>query len=292
MRQTLIASLLLSLLSLLPDCRAQAQQPPQAPGPVTLSKIADRVYEVLEGRGARGGVYVGNDAVLLIDTKMDKESVDQTLAAVKQVTDRQVRYVVNTHSDFDHVRGNQYLPEGVVFISHQNCRREFLLPGRDGKPSEWNDPALARFIPGITYSDRLDLHLGAAPIELWYFGAGHTRGDTVVYIREAKIAFLGDQFFAGRPQLIHVPKGGNSFEHVKTLRKMLDTLDATTFCSGHTAPVDRAAIMKHIAEMEERQAKVKALIEQGKTPEEAKAAFPGNEAALVQTIWNELTEKR
>jgi cyclase len=290
MRQmTLTMAVALSILSFLPNCQAQAQQ---APAPVTLSKLADRVYEVLEGRGARGGAYVGDDAVLLIDTKMDKESVDQTLAAVKQVTDRPVRYVINTHSDFDHVRGNQYMPDGVVFIAHQNCRQEFFLPGRDGKPSEWADPALARFIPAVTYSDRADLHLGQVPVELWYFGKGHTSGDTVVYIREAKIAFLGDQFFTGRPQLIHVPKGGNSFEHVRTLRKMLDTLDATTFCSGHSAPVDRSAVLKHIAEMEERQARVKAFVEQGKSLEEAKAAFPGNEAALVQTVWNEVVEKR
>ena len=63
-------------------------------------------------------------------------------------------------------------------------------------------------------------------MELWYFGVGHTTGDIVVYFPEEKTAFLGDQIFFSRPQLIHAYKGGHSFEHVKTVTKLLEKIDA------------------------------------------------------------------
>jgi glyoxylase-like metal-dependent hydrolase (beta-lactamase superfamily II) len=116
----------------------------------------------------------------------------------------------------------------------------------------------------------MDIYLGAKKVELWYFGVGHTKGDTVVYIPEEKTAFLGDQIFMGRPQLIHSYKGGNSFAHVKTLTKMLDALDAERFCSEHSDPIDRSTVKHHIEEMKKIQSKIKSLVEQGKSLEEVK----------------------
>jgi cyclase len=256
--------------------------------PVKLKVISGGIYEILEGYGARGGAYIGSNGVLLIDSKMDKKSVDETIGEIKKLTDKPIKYLVNTHSDLDHIDGNQYFPEIVAFIAHENCRKEFFHPKRDGTPSDWNKPGLIPFLPAITFLDRMNLYLGSKKIELWYFGVGHTTGDAVVYFREEKIAFIGDQVFLERPQLIHSYKGGNSFEHVKTLKKMLDTLDAEKFYSGHSEMTDRETIKKHITEMEERQRKVKSFIGKNKTLKETGAEFPKNEAALIETIYNEI----
>jgi glyoxylase-like metal-dependent hydrolase (beta-lactamase superfamily II) len=263
-----------------------AQTP--SPAPVRLDKISDRLYELLDGRGSRGGAYLGDQFVLVIDAKMDKPSVEQTLAALKQLSHKPVRYLINTHSDRDHVGGNVFFPEGITIISQENCRAEFFHPGRDGKPSEWNSPELSRFLPSITFRDKLVIYDGPRRVELWYFGVGHTTGDTVVYFPEEKAAFLADQLFLSRPQLIHAYKGGNSFEHVKTLEKMLETLDATRFYSGHSEPATREQVRGHIAEMKAMQQKVRASIEQGKELESLKADFKKEEAPLVETIYNEV----
>jgi len=256
--------------------------------PVKIKVISGEIYEILEGRGARGGAYIGSSGVLLIDSKMDKKSVDETIGGIKTLTNKPIRYLINTHSDADHVDGNQYFPETVTFIAHENCRKEFFHSKRDGTPSDWNKPDLIPFLPAITFLDRMDLYLGSKKIELWYFGVGHTTGDAVVYFREEKIAFIGDQVFLERPQLIHSYKGGNSFEHVKTLKKMLETLDAEKFCSGHSEIVDRETIKKHIVEMEDRQQKVKSFIGRNKSLEEIGAEFPKNETILIETIYNEI----
>ncbi len=138
----------------------------------------------------------------------------------------------------------------------------------------------------------MDIYLGSKRVELWYFGVGHTTGDAVVYFPEEKTAFLGDQIFSGRPQLIHSYKGGNSFEHVKTLTKMLETLDAEKYCSGHSDIVDRNAIMKHINDMTAYQEKVMSLIKDNKPLEEIKKEFEENEARLIESIYNEIKSPR
>jgi len=200
--------------------------------PVELKPISDRLYEIKGGRGANGGVYIGDNAVLVIDAKMDKKSVDETIAEIQKLTDKSIKYLVNTHSDGDHINGNRFFPATVTFVAHENCRKECFHSRRDGTPSEWNLPERAPFLPSITFSDKMDIFLGSNKVELWYFGVGHTTGDIVVYFPQEKTAFLGDQIFIGRTQLIHSYKGGNSFGHVKTLVKMLEVLDAESFAAA------------------------------------------------------------
>ncbi len=265
---------------------ASAQQ--QEVKPIRLSLISNGLYELLDGRGANGGVFIGDNAVLVIDAKMDKESVDQAIAEVKKITDKPIKYLVNTHSDGDHVNGNQYFPEEVTIISHVNCRKEFFVPKRDGSPSDWNKPEMAAGVPEITFTDQMDIYPGSQKVELWYFGVGHTTGDAVVYFPSEKTAFLGDQFFRDRPQLIHSYKGGNSFEHVKTLTKMLETLDADKFCSGHSEIVSRQAILDHIDQIRQQQEKVRQLVSQNKNLDEIKSEFAENETRLIESIFNEI----
>lgn len=276
---------LLPVLLLISVCVSAQNQDTQ---PVTLDKISDNLYQVLGGRGANGGMYIGDNEVVIIDSKMDKASVDGIFAAVKKVTDKPVTILINTHSDGDHINGNQFFPEEVIIVAHDNCRKEFLLPQRDGSPSAWTSDEMMPFVPEITFNDKMQLHLGSKNIELYYFGVGHTTGDIVVYFPEEKTAFIGDQVFFGRPQLIHSYKGGDSFEHVKTTKKMLATLDAERFCSGHSEIKTRTDVEKHLAEIITFQQKVKELALEGKTLEEVQSAFAENESRLVESVYNEI----
>jgi len=256
--------------------------------PVEFRKISDRLFEIAGGSGAQGGAYIGDDGVLVIDAKMDKDSVGQVVEGIKQITDKPIKYLVNTHGDGDHIVGNRYFPETVTIVAHENCRKDFFLPGRSGVASEWTKPDLAPFVPSLTFSEKMDIHLGSKTVELWYFGVGHTTGDTVVYFPEEKTAFIGDQIFLGRAQLIHSYKGGDSFEHVKTLTKMLGTIDAEKFCSGHSEMTNRAGIENHIGQMKKRQEKIRALIARGKSTDEIKGEFEQGESRLVESICDEI----
>ena len=83
--------------------------------PVEFKKISGRLYEIVGGRGARGGCYIGDNGVLLIDAKQDETSVNQVLTWIKNQTDQPVTYLVSTHSDGDHIWGNQYYPKTVTY---------------------------------------------------------------------------------------------------------------------------------------------------------------------------------
>jgi glyoxylase-like metal-dependent hydrolase (beta-lactamase superfamily II) len=240
------------------------------------------------GRGANTGAYIGEKEVLLIDSKQDSASVAQVLAAIKKLTNNPVTRLVNTHADGDHVFGNRFQPAGVTFIAHENCLKEFFVPSMNGTPSDWNNPALKAFLPSVTYKDRLDLQVGAKRIQLYYFGVGHTTGDTVVYFPDEKVAFIGDQIFTIRVQLIHAYKGGSSFGEVAALEKMLSTIDARKFVCGHNDVIDRAAVQNHIAQMKALQEKVRGLKVKGQSIEEVQKQFEQNQSALVQTIYNEI----
>ncbi|MHC4532936.1 MAG: MBL fold metallo-hydrolase [Planctomycetota bacterium] len=256
--------------------------------PVQFKKISDRLFEIAGGRGANGGAYIGDNGVLIIDAKMDKQSVDQVIKGVKQITDKPIKYLVSTHSDGDHISGNRYFPATVTFVAHENCRKEYFHTRRNGTPSEWSRPELAPFVPSITFRDKMDIYLGSKKVELWYFGVGHTTGDIAVYFPEEKTAFLGDQIFLTRPQLIHTYKGGNSLEYVKTVTKMLQTLEAEKFYSGHSEMTDRQSIRNHLDQMQKRNKKVKTLIKKRKSLEEIKSEFKENEARLIEAIYNNL----
>ena len=260
----------------------------RAEQPVEIKKISGRLFEIVGGRGSQGGAYIGDDGALVIDAKMDKASVDKVVEGIKQITDKPIKYLVNTHGDGDHIVGNRYFPETVTVIAHENCRKDFFLPGRNGAASEWSRPDLAPFVPSLTFSEKMNINLGSKTVELWYFGVGHTTGDTVVYFPEEKAAFIGDQIFLTRAQLIHSYKGGDSFEHIKTLTRMLDTIDAEKFCSGHSELTNRAGIKNHIGQMKKRHEKIRALIAKGKNTEEIKSEFEESEARLIETICDEI----
>ncbi len=285
MRKNTKIVLALILVLLCAVCSSGQRRPTP---PVELKKISERLYEITGGRGANGGACIGDNAVLVIDAKMDEASVQQVFKAIEQITDKPIKYLVNTHSDGDHVSGNRYFPTSVNIIAHENCRKDFFRPSRRGGPSQWIKPELAPFVPALTFQNKMDLYLGAKIVELWYFGVGHTTGDMVVYFPEEKTAFLGDQIFLGRAQLIHSYKGGNSFEHVKTLKKMLQTLDAERFCSGHAEMTDRSGIETHIKQMKKLQQEVKAAVAGKMNLEQVKREFPADQGRLVEAIYNEL----
>lgn len=280
----LLSIFLCSILLMTLSSVAQQRQA----APLKLEKISERLYQILGGRGANGGFYIGDNGVLVIDTKQTQEYVALTIEEIQKITDKPIKYIINTHSDGDHVMGNQFFPQTAAIIAHENCRQEFLHPRSNGEPSAWENPELAPFLPSVTFNNKLDIYLGSKKIELKYFGIGHTTGDIVVYFPEEKTAFIGDQIFMGRPQLIHSYKGGNSFAHVKTLTKMLDNLDAEHFCSGHSESVDRSTIRHHIEEMKQIQGKIKVQIEQEKSLDEIQKTFEENHTRLVESIFNEI----
>ena len=277
-----------------------AQQPPAKPAPgqpaaMTVQNLKDGLYLVKAGSGANAGFFVGTQGVVVIDAKMTADAARQMLEEIRKVTPLPVQTVLLTHSDGDHVNGLAGFPAGLDIVSSEGTRKEMEEAFRDEKFA-----ALRAYLPTQVFSDRGTLRLGDTMIELLPFGPAHTSGDTVVFFPSQKIAFIGDLAFIGRDPLIHRQKGGTFFGYTGALRKMLD-LDADVYIGGHNDPLGKDDLRGLLASMEEKLAKVKALVAEGKTLDEVKKAFGIEDAvgaggrrwpSLVEVIYLELTEKK
>jgi cyclase len=274
---------------------ATSPEPQQQPVPLSVKPVRGGVYWVKGGSGANAGFIIGKKEVIVIDAKMAEESSRAMLVEIQKLTANPVKYVVLTHSDGDHVNGLPGFPQGLTIVAHENTKRDMEEAIKDPKMS-----ALLPYLPNQTVTGDRPLAIDGVRANLLYFGPAHTSGDLVVYLPDQKIAFVGDLAFLGRDPLIHRQKGGTSFGLVQTLKKLL-ALDADTFISGHNDPLTKADIQGLLTAIEEKQAKVKTLIEQGKSLDEIKSAFgiadtsgPGGRRwpSLVETIYLDLTERR
>jgi glyoxylase-like metal-dependent hydrolase (beta-lactamase superfamily II) len=268
-------------------------QPSQESPPIAVQNVKGNIYEIKGGSGANTGFFIGEKEVLVIDAKMSAESTKQMIAEIKRLTSNPITYVVLTHSDGDHVNGLIGFPDVVKIIAHNQTRKDM--------EEAFKDAAQRAYLPHLTFSEKLNLYSGNKVINFIHFGPAHTSGDTVIYFPDEKVAFVGDLLFIGRDPLIHRPKGGNSFGLVKNLKAILE-LDADTFVHGHGDIASRSDVEGLIKSLEEKQAKIQALIKEGKSLEEIKKIFnvedkptpPGGRrfVSLVEVIYLELTEKK
>lgn len=281
---------------------ASAQTAPAKPDrpalpPLTVQTIAGGLHLVTGGSGANTAFYLTKDQVFAVDAKMSVESAAAMLAEIAKRTSAPLKTVIITHSDGDHINGLPGFPGGLVIVAHDNCKADIEKAAADL-------PALKDYIPNRTF-DQLHQTLFKGEdgqIDLLYFGPAHTSGDIVAWFPREKAVFVGDLLFTGRDPLIHRHKNGNSFGYVKTLKGLLKLSPSVeTFLSGHAGPLGRSDVEALIASMEEKQAKVKTMIDEGKSLEEVKSAFgiedrPAAAGArrwlsLIEVIYLELTGK-
>jgi cyclase len=160
---------------------SQNQQPAQ----LTMEKVTDNLYVII-GSGGNVAMMPTSEGVILVDDKFAQDG-PQIMAKVKSVTDKPVRYVLNTHQHGDHTGGNAaLLSANAEIIIHKNARANMAKAEMPG-------------IPRITYSDESQVFLGGKEVQAKYFGRGHTNGDVVIYFPSEKVLHTGDLFTNGAP---------------------------------------------------------------------------------------------
>lgn len=192
--------------------------------------------------GANTGFVIGDDGVAVIDTSASadadgnfgNETAKELLAAIRTLTKLPVRYVINTHYHMDHTGANAVFADaGAIVLAHRNVRgwlhsENLRMFGKDIRPQQ-KAFIEALVPPTVTFDQPVDLYLGSRPIRVRPF-PGHTGGDVVVMIPDAKVLFAGDLFWRNMlPNLIDA-----------STQPWIDTLDAlardepdATFVPGH-----------------------------------------------------------
>jgi glyoxylase-like metal-dependent hydrolase (beta-lactamase superfamily II) len=251
----------------------QAQQPDFSQVQIKTTKVAGNFY-TLEGQGGTIGVLTGPDGVLMVDSQFAPLG-DKIVAAIKQISDGRIRFLINTHVHGDHTGGNENIAkQGATIVARENLRARLIKPAplATGQPGV---PAPPAALPLVTYDSPVTFHMNGEDVQAIPVPLAHTDGDTMVYFPTANVIMTGDFYRSTGYPNIDRANGG-------TMNGMLAGFDAivktgrpdTKIIPGHGPIVDKAAVTAHKAMMIGVRDKVAALVRQNKTQEEAVAAKP------------------
>ena len=178
MRRVRLLGLLVAVF-VLQSAWAVYTQTAKPPGPLRTERVRGDLH-MISGEGGNVALYATSDGVILVDDMFDRNHAD-ILAQVKTVTDKPLKYVVNTHQHDDHAGGDfKMLPIAEV-IAHRNVYANL----KDLKRPYYEDtPGTPIGLPRVTFTDELDVHLGGKDVQAHYFGRGHTSGDAIIYFPE------------------------------------------------------------------------------------------------------------
>jgi cyclase len=204
-----------------------------APDPI-LREVSDGVFAYVQLDGSWGlnntGFFVGSDGVVVIDTCFTERRSRAFVDAVRTVTDRPLRTLVNTHHHGDHTHGNWLLPDATI-VGHELCRRAVIESGHAAAglfPGvEWGEIPITP--PFLTFRDRLSIHVDDLSMELQFQGPAHTTNDVIAWVPERRLLFAGDLVFNGGTPFVVMGSVAGSIAAVRRLQE----LGAETIVPGH-----------------------------------------------------------
>jgi cyclase len=289
------------------------QAPPAGPTPKALAatnieKVKDNLY-IITGSGAAdattfsGGntaAFITDTGVVVVDTKLAGWG-QVILDRIKTVTNKPITTIINTHTHGDHTGSNEFFGATVDSVVQENTKANMA------RMDEFKG-AKAGFLPKRTYQDRMTIGAGKDRIGLYYFGAGHTNGDSFVVFPALRTMHVGDMFAWKALPLIDTSNGGSAVAHPRTLAKVIATIkNVDTVINGHI-PVSTWSDLKEYADFSrdfvawgESEMKAGKTVDQAAAEYQVDAKYKGyvasvnpqysNAKANLQALYDELKKK-
>jgi len=218
MRIVMVSGLLTVVLAI----SAHAQGDRFAGVEITATPVAGAVH-MLEGQGGNIGVSAGDDGVLMIDSQF-LQLADKIKAAISDISDDDIVFLINTHHHGDHAGGNPGFGATTHIIGHTNVRSRLAENSR-------LDPVA---LPIITYEQEMSVYFNGEEIRIEHYPVGHTDTDSIIYFTDSNVIHMGDHMFNGQFPFIDLASGGTVDGYIENVGKVLDWApDDVNIIPGH-----------------------------------------------------------
>jgi glyoxylase-like metal-dependent hydrolase (beta-lactamase superfamily II) len=206
---------------------------------VKATKVAGSVY-MLTGAGGNIGVSVGEDGIVIIDDQY-APLAPKIEAALKSISDKPVRFILNTHYHGDHTGGNEHFGKSAPIVAHENVRKR--LASGSTRRGTTIPPAAPGALPVLTFNDTVTIHLNGEDVRAVHMPHGHTDGDSVIWFTKSNVVHMGDDYFNGFFPFVDTENGGSVSGLIANIEKVLATIpnDARVI-PGHGPLSDKAGL--------------------------------------------------
>ena len=250
-----------ALLTLLAATAAAQFQPAIS---INSTEVVPGIYMVEGVGGFAGGnmsLLVGDDYVAMIDDGIEPVA-PLLLAHVTETAGRPINFMINTHIHGDHVGGNAHFAEnGTVVFAHENIRKRLLEDSKDAG----GDGGL----PVVTFGEGVTFHLNGLDAKVFHVPQAHTDGDAVIHFPGVNVIHAGDIMFHKLFPYIDLDSGGTVGGYISAQQKLISMADdGTKIIPGHGGLATKADLQRDLMALTDGQARVKMLIDQGKTMDE------------------------
>jgi glyoxylase-like metal-dependent hydrolase (beta-lactamase superfamily II) len=284
---------------------AFAQQQDFSKVEIKVTKVSGNVY-MLEGAGGNIAASIGEDGIVIVDDQF-APLADKIRAALKGITDKPLRFIINTHYHFDHTGGNLPFHDATI-IAQDNVRKRLAqnnVLGNGGDAMKMEQPAMAKeALPVITFEHDVTLHVNGEDIRALHAPSGHTDGDSIVFFPQSNVLHTGDDFVRYGFPFIDINGGGSSKGMIAALEGAMAQLPADVkVIPGHGALSTLADVREFVKMLKETRAAVEKEVKAGKSLEQLKQEqvlapwqkYSGpfvSTDLFIETLYNELTGKK
>ena len=236
---------------------------------IKTTKITEQFY-MLVGQGGNIGIFIGDDAVFMIDDQF-APLTPKILEAIKKITPKKVSYLINTHWHGDHSGGNENMAkEGALIFAHDNVRKRMSKESTRRGRTIPASPKEA--LPVITFDKDISFHINGDDVLATHIHNAHTDGDALIYFANNNVLHTGDSYFQKGFPYIDLTSGGSIDGYIEGIEKMILLIDdETKVVPGHGEVSSKAELKTYLEMLNILKSRVLAEIKKGKTLEEVKA---------------------
>ena len=272
---------------------------------IKVFKAGGNVY-MLKGKGGNIGFSVGEDGIIMVDDQF-APLTEKIKAALNAITDKPLRFVINTHYHFDHIDGNSSFQKEAPVIAHQNVRKRLESggnPGNLGSVKQEMKPAAREALPILTFSKDVTIHLNGEDIHVLHYPSGHTDGDSMIFFPESNVVHMGDDFVTYGFPFIDLAGGGSVEGMIVAVEHAIAILPTDVkVIPGHGMISNLDDVRRFVAMLKETRDIVENAIRAGKTLDQMKqekileawknlsGEFISTDA-FIETLYNDLTGKK